>query len=50
MSRVMRNKTVILKSSEHNNEKQDGPYGGFGDLSLFSDPLDLAKWSQRKIL
>ena len=32
-----------LKSSEHNNEKWGGPYYGFGHLSLFSDPLDLAR-------
>ena len=25
-------------SSEHINEKGDGPYRGFGYLSLFSDP------------
>ena len=37
-----------FKSSEHINEKGDGPYRGFGYLSLFSDPLDLAKWSQRE--
>ena len=40
----------FFKSSEHINEKRDGPYRGFGFLSLFSDPLDLAKWSQREIL
>ena len=39
-----------FKSSEHINEKRDGPYGGFGYLSLFSDPLVLVKWSQREIL
>ena len=37
-----------FKSREHINEKGDGPYSGFGYLSLFSDPLDLAKWSQRE--
>ena len=31
-----------FKSSEHINGKGDGPYHGFGYLSLFSDPLDLA--------
>ena len=42
------NKIEILKNSEHINEKKrDGPYRGLGDLSLSSDPLDLAKWSQR---
>ena len=30
-------------SSEGFNEKEEGPYRGFGYLSLFSDPLDLAK-------
>ena len=29
-----------FKSSEHINEKRDGPYRGFGYLSLFSDHLD----------
>ena len=35
-------------SSEHINEKMDGPYRGFGYLSVFSDPLDLATWNQRE--
>ena len=35
-----------LKSSEHINEKGDGQYRGFGYLSLFSGPIDLATWSQ----
>ena len=39
-----------FKSSEHINEKKDGSYRGFGYLSLFSDPLDLAKWIKREIL
>ena len=39
-----------FKSSEHINEKGDGPYCGFGYLSLFSDPIDLATWSQRELL
>ena len=39
-----------FKSSEHINERRDEPYHGFGHLSLFSDPSDLAKWSQREIL
>ena len=39
-----------FKSSEHINEKRDGPYPGFGYLSIFSDPVDLATWSQRKLL
>ena len=29
-------------SNEHVNEKGDEPYSGFGYLSLFSDPIDLA--------
>ena len=33
-----------FKSSERINEKGDGPYHGFGYLSLFSDPIDLATW------
>ena len=32
-----------FKNSEHINEKKDGPYRGFGYLSLFSDPIALAK-------
>ena len=36
-----------FKSSERINEKGDGPYHGFGYLSLFSDPIDLATWTQR---
>ena len=28
-----------FKNNEHINEKCDGPYRGFGYLSLFSDPL-----------
>ena len=39
-----------IKSSEHFHEKRDGPYRGFGYLSLFSDPSDLATWSQRELL
>ena len=31
-----------FKSSECINEKGDGPYHGFGFLSLFSEPIDLA--------
>ena len=30
-------------SSDHINEKKDGPYRGFGYLSLFKDPLNLVK-------
>ena len=28
----------------------DGPYRGFGYFSLFSDPIDLATWSQSELL
>ena len=31
---------MSFKSSEHINEKKDGPYHGFGYLGLFSDPID----------
>ena len=37
-------------SSEHINEKGDWPHRGRGYLSLFSDPIDLATRSQRKLL
>ena len=37
-------------SKEHINEKGDGSYRGFGYLSLFSGPIDLATWSQRELL
>ena len=33
------------KSTEYIYEKGDGPYRDFGHLSLFSDPIDLAKTS-----
>ena len=39
-----------FNSSEHINEKRDGSYRGFGYFIIFSDPLELAKLSQRKIL
>ena len=29
-----------FKSSEHINEKRDGPYHGFGYSSLMSDPIN----------
>ena len=45
---IIKVKLRSFKSSEHINEKRNGPYRGFGYLSLFSDPLDLAKWSQRE--
>ena len=35
-----------FKSREHINEKGDRSYRGFGYLSLFSDPIELATWSQ----
>ena len=38
-----KNKLSSFKSSEHINEKMDGPYRGFDYKSLFSDPLDMAK-------
>ena len=31
------------------NEKGDGPYRGFGYLSLFSDPIDLATLQPKRI-
>ena len=34
---------------EHINEKGDGSYRDFGYISLFSDPRDLATWSQREL-
>ena len=42
----MKIKLGSFKSSEHIKDKGDGPYRGFGYLSLFSDPKDLATWSQ----
>ena len=40
-----------LKSSEHINEKSDGTVKPrFRLLSLFSDPVDLATWSQQELL
>ena len=46
----MKIKQISFKSSEHISEKGYGPYHGFGYLSLFSDPIDLATWSQRELL
>ena len=43
-------KLKSFKSSEHINEEGDEPYRGFGYFSLFSDPIDLATWSQRELL
>ena len=45
-----KNKLRSFKTSEHINEKTDGPFHGFGYLSLFCDPIDLAKWSVRELL
>ena len=39
-----------FESSEHINKKSDGPYRGFGYLSLFSGPIDSATWNQRELL
>ena len=47
---IIKLKPRSLKSSEHINEKGDGPYRGFGYLSLFIDPTDLTTWSQRESL
>ena len=33
-------KLTSFRSSEHINETVDGPYRGFGYLSLFSDPIE----------
>ena len=43
-------KIKSFKSRGHINEKGDGSYRGFGYLSLFTDPIDLATWSQRELL
>ena len=47
---LIRNKNKLrpFKSSEHINEKGDGPYAV--SATLFSDPIDLATWSQRELL
>ena len=49
---VIANKIKLrsFKGSEYICEKGDGPYRGIGYPSLFSDPLDLATWSQRELL
>ena len=47
LNKQMKIKLRSFKSSEHINEKGDGPNNGFGYLSLFIDPIDLATWSQR---
>ena len=46
----IKRKLRSFKSSEHINEKGDGPYRSFGSLSLFSDSIDLAIWSHRELL
>ena len=45
----MKIKMRSFTSSEHIDEKKYGPYRVFGYSSLFSDPLDLATWSQREL-
>ena len=49
---VIANKIKLrsFKTCEYINETGDGLYRGFGYLSLFSDPIDLATWSQRELL
>ena len=39
-----------FQSSDRINEKGDGPYRGFGYLSLLTDPIDLTTWSQRELM
>ena len=39
-----------LRSFKRISEKGDGPYRGFGYLSLFSGPINLATRSQRELL
>ena len=48
--KIIQIKPRSFKSTEHITEERDAPYRGFGYLSLFSDPLDLAKWSQKETL
>ena len=38
-----------FKSSEHINEKGDGPYRGFDYKSLVSDPLEFGKMEPKRI-
>ena len=49
MSYIIKIELKSFKSSEHINEKRDGPYRGFSYSSLISDPLDLATSSQREL-
>ena len=39
-------KLISFKTSEHTDAKVDEPYCGFSYLSLFSDTIDFATWSQ----
>ena len=45
----MKLRSFKSSTSENINEEGDGPYRGFGYLSLFSDPIDLATWSQGEL-
>ena len=47
---IIQIKMRSFNSSKHINGKNDGPYRSFGYLSLFSDPLDLGKWSKIELL
>ena len=47
---LIKTKLRSPKSNEHIYEKGDGPYRGFDYLSLFSDHIDLATWSQRQLV
>ena len=44
---LIRTKLRSFKSGDYINGKGNGSYHGIGYLSLFSDPIDLATWSQR---
>ena len=46
----IKKKLRSFKSCEHINEKGEEPNRAFGYLSLFSDPIDLAAWSQREYM
>ena len=37
-------KIKLTSGSEHINEKGDGPYRGFGYLSLFGDPINFKQY------
>ena len=47
---VLKVKPSSFKSRDNINEKGDGPYRGFGYLSLINDPKHLATSSQRQFL